>query len=103
MHRPQKLSEEEVQAGLRTLDSWTLDLSIPGQGKLYREYKFKDFVTAFAFMSRVAEAAEEANHHPEWFNVYSTLRVHLTTHDAGGISQLDFDLARRMEELLEVG
>ncbi|MHC5064334.1 MAG: 4a-hydroxytetrahydrobiopterin dehydratase [Planctomycetota bacterium] len=94
MPRPQKLSQEEVQIALETLNSWSLD-----QGKLYREFKFNDFAQAFAFMSKVAPVAEEMDHHPEWFNVYSTLRVHLTTHDAGGITQLDLDLARRMNRI----
>lgn len=98
MPRPEKLSQDDLQTALETLESWSLD-----QGKLYREFKFKDFVTAFAFMAKVAELAEEMNHHPEWFNVYSTLRVHLQTHDAGGITQLDLDLAGRMNQVLAAG
>jgi 4a-hydroxytetrahydrobiopterin dehydratase len=69
------------------------------QGKLNKEFRFKDFVEAFGFMTKVALAAEAMNHHPEWFNVYATVRVDLATHDAGGITELDFALARRIEAL----
>jgi len=68
-------------------------------GKLHREYKFADFVEAFGFMTSVALLAERLNHHPEWFNVWNTVRVDLTTHDAGGITERDFDLATAMEQL----
>lgn len=68
-------------------------------GKLHREYRFADFVEAFGFMSQIALHAERLNHHPEWFNVYSTVRVDLTTHDAGGISVKDFELATIMDKL----
>jgi 4a-hydroxytetrahydrobiopterin dehydratase len=71
------------------------------QGKLNKEFHFKDFVTAFGFMTRVALVAEAMDHHPEWFNVYSTVRVDLATHDAGGITELDFALARRIEAIAE--
>ncbi len=89
-----KASEQEVTAALETLDDWSLD-----QGKLFKEFRFGDFAQAFAFMTRVAAAAEEANHHPEWFNVYNRVRVHLQTHEVGGISERDFALARRMDDL----
>jgi 4a-hydroxytetrahydrobiopterin dehydratase len=69
------------------------------QGKLNKEFRFKDFVEAFGFMTRVALVAEAMNHHPEWFNVYATVRVDLATHDAGGITELDFALAGRIETL----
>jgi 4a-hydroxytetrahydrobiopterin dehydratase len=69
------------------------------QGKLNKEFHFKNFVEAFGFMTRAALVAEAMNHHPEWFNVYSTVRVDLATHDAGGITELDFALAGRMEAL----
>jgi len=64
---------------------------------LARTFVFPDFVTAFGFMSEVALAAERLNHHPEWFNVYGTVRVSLTSHDAGGITSRDFELARAMD------
>ncbi|MGI9323933.1 MAG: 4a-hydroxytetrahydrobiopterin dehydratase [Pseudomonadales bacterium] len=75
-------------------NAWTLH-----DGKLRREFQFRDFVTAFGFMTQVALIAERMNHHPEWFNVYRTVRVDLTTHDAGGISSKDFELASAMDRL----
>lgn len=92
--RPEKLGEADLQARLAQLPEWRL------QGtKLHREYKFADFVQAFGFMTRAALVAERMDHHPEWFNVYGTVRVHLTTHDAGGVTELDFKLAAAMEDL----
>jgi 4a-hydroxytetrahydrobiopterin dehydratase len=89
-----KIKDEQVQAALRELGSWTIQGS-----KLHREYKFRDFVQAFGFMTQVALLAERAAHHPEWFNVYNRVVVDLTTHEAGGITQKDLDLAREMEEI----
>jgi 4a-hydroxytetrahydrobiopterin dehydratase len=82
---------ETAEDRLADLPGWSID-----GGKLYSEFVFADFAEAFGFMSRVAIAAEAANHHPEWFNVYSIVRVHLTTHDAGGLTEKDFALAARM-------
>ena len=76
------------------LEEWTLV-----GGRLNRSFSFADFVTAFGFMTRVAIHAEKMNHHPDWSNVYSTVNVSLFTHEAGGITRLDFDLARQMERL----
>jgi len=67
--------------------------------KLVVDLKFKDFVTAFGFMTSVALVAEKMDHHPEWSNVYGTVRIALQTHDAGGITELDFALASRVVEL----
>jgi len=89
-----KLSDTEIQDRLNRLPGWTLV-----NGKLHREYKFKDFVHAFGFMASAALVAESMNHHPEWYNVYSTVKIDLMTHDAGGISELDFTLASTMETL----
>ena len=89
-----KLSDAEIQTALSSRPGWTLV-----EGKLHREFKFQDFVHAFGFMTSAALIAESMNHHPEWFNVYSTVRVDLNTHDVGGISQLDFDLAEKMDAL----
>ncbi len=91
---PEKLSDTDVAAQLESLDGWSLE-----NGKLRREFRFADFVEAFGFMSRAAIEAEKMNHHPEWFNVYSKVVVDLTTHDAGGISELDFALAEKMNAL----
>ena len=89
-----KATDEQVQAVLRELGPWTVQ-----GGKLHREYRFRDFVQAFGFMTQVALLAERAGHHPEWFNVYNRVVVDLTTHDAGGITQKDLDLARAMEKV----
>ncbi|TFG85164.1 MAG: 4a-hydroxytetrahydrobiopterin dehydratase [Chromatiales bacterium] len=91
---PAPLSDTEIKAALSTLPSWTLK-----GDKLHREYKFADFVTAFGFMSSVALVAQGMDHHPEWFNVWNVVRVDLATHDAGGITSLDVELAQAMEEL----
>ena len=96
MTRPSKSTEAEIATALAGLPAWSVE-----ENKLHRLYKFADFVTAFGFMSSAALVAERMNHHPEWFNVWSTVRVHLTTHDAGGITALDFELARAMEEIAE--
>lgn len=90
----QKLDEAEIARRLETLEGWSLE-----DGKLHRSFRFDDFVTAFGFMTRVALVAEVMGHHPEWFNVYNTVNVDLITHDAGGISDLDFQLADRMNSL----
>ena len=92
------LARGVVETALQKLPGWGLD-----QDKLYREFVFRDFNEAFGFMSRAALAAEAANHHPEWFNVYNRVRVHLTTHDAGGITRRDLDLAAQMSEFAESG
>ncbi len=65
---------------------------------LFKSYQFKDFSAAFAFMTRAALKAEQMNHHPEWFNVYNRVDVTLSTHDAGGITDLDFKLAQAMDK-----
>jgi len=89
-----KLTDAEVTAALADLGGWRRE-----EDKLFREYRFADFVTAFAFMAGVALVAERMNHHPEWFNVYGTVRVHLSTHDAGGLTHKDLELAGAMDRL----
>ena len=84
----QKLSDSELRDALSGLPEWRIV-----DGKLHREYKFADFVHAFGFMTTAALAIEKMNHHPEWFNVYNQVRVDLTTHDAGGITAKDVELA----------
>jgi 4a-hydroxytetrahydrobiopterin dehydratase len=88
------LSETELNANLAQLKEWTVK-----DGKLHRQFKFPSFVEAFGFMSSLALVAEAMGHHPEWFNVYSRVTIDLTTHDAGGITQKDLELARRANEL----
>jgi 4a-hydroxytetrahydrobiopterin dehydratase len=89
-----RISEENASARLREIDAWTIE-----DGKLTREFVFRNFVEAFGFMTRAALEAEKADHHPEWFNVYKKVRVQLTTHECGGISERDFRLARVMDKL----
>ena len=93
----QALTEQEVEDRLARLNAQSPEPWTVVDGKLHKEFRFSDFVTAFAFMSHCALVAERMNHHPEWFNVYSKVRVDLTTHDAGGISEQDFELAATME------
>jgi len=89
-----KLTDEAIQTALFQLPSWELKDS-----KLHKTFRFPDFVAAFGFMSRAALVAEKMDHHPEWFNVYNRVTVDLTTHDAGGISERDLTLAKRLDEL----
>ena len=91
---PVKITETELAMALSDLPAWKVE-----GGKLHREYKFADFVAAFGFMTGAALVAQSMDHHPEWFNVWNTVRVDLTTHDAGGISALDVKLAQSMEQL----
>jgi 4a-hydroxytetrahydrobiopterin dehydratase len=89
-----KLAADEVQAALQALPGWQVQ-----DGKLHRVWRFADFAEAFGFMASAALFAHELDHHPEWSNVYATVTVDLTTHDARGITELDFELARRMDAL----
>lgn len=92
MPRETKMTEEQIQAMVKQLPDW----KVTG-GKLHREYKFPDFSTAFKFMATAVPAIEKMDHHPEWSNVYNRVTVDLTTHDAGGITAKDFDLAMLLE------
>jgi 4a-hydroxytetrahydrobiopterin dehydratase len=88
-----RLSDEDLKVQLDKLPGWALE-----DGKLHREYKFRGFAEAFGFMSTCALVAQKQDHHPEWFNAFDRVVVDLTTHDAGGISALDFALAAEMEK-----
>lgn len=90
----QKLDSTAIRNALAALPDWTLE---PGEAAITREFRFGDFVQAFAFMTRIALVAEKNNHHPEWSNVYNRVSMRLTTHDAGGLTQRDFDLAAEAE------
>ncbi len=90
------MTDDEVAAGLAELTDWQLI-----NGKLRREFVFANFVEAISFIDRSAVWAEKLNHHPEWSNVYNRVTVELWTHDVGGISHLDFQLAQKMNELVE--
>ncbi len=89
-----RLTDEEVHAALQDLAGWRLK-----DGKLHRIFRFSDFVAAFGFMSQGALVAEKMNHHPEWCNVYNRVDVSLSTHDVGGLSAKDFELAQRFNSL----
>jgi 4a-hydroxytetrahydrobiopterin dehydratase len=90
----EKLTSDDVRKRLKTLDDWSLE-----DGKLRRDFKFPDFVRAFGFMTSAAIEAEKLNHHPEWSNVYNKVTVHLVTHEAEGITELDFRLASKLDAL----
>ena len=92
---PQLLSEAALAVELTNLDGWTTK-----DGKLHKEYGFRDFVQAFGFMSAAALLAERRGHHPEWFNVYNKVRVDLATHDAGGITSFDTELAKDFDQVV---
>jgi len=89
-----RLSPDRISEELKNLPGWAVK-----DEKLHRDYEFGDFNEAFGFMARAAMEIEKMNHHPEWFNVYNRLSVDLTTHDAGGITQNDIDLARILNSL----
>jgi 4a-hydroxytetrahydrobiopterin dehydratase len=91
-----RLSPERIAEALAGMPQWTL-----ADGRLKRTYQFRDFVEAFAFMTAAALRVQEMDHHPEWSNVYGTVRVELTTHDAGGVTARDVELAGRMEALAQ--
>ena len=91
-----QMMRPEAAARLGEIPGWSL---AEDRDALVRSFVFADFVQAVAFMSRVAEIAEALNHHPEWSNVYRKVDVILTTHDVGGLSELDFRLAARMNEI----
>jgi 4a-hydroxytetrahydrobiopterin dehydratase len=93
-------SQSVVDASLKELNKDSGSLWSIKEGKLYREFKFPDFVLAFGFMTKVAILAEKANHHPEWSNVYNSVVINLTTHEAGGISKRDFELAQEVSKLI---
>ena len=95
-----KLTETERAEQLAPLlaAGWT---EAEDRDAISKTFEFKNFVEAFGFMTRAALWAEKLNHHPEWFNVYNRVRVHLTTHDAGGITRRDLDLAAQMSEFAE--
>lgn len=89
-----KLTEEQIQKELVNLQGWSVVNS-----KLHKDFVFADFIEAFGFMSKAAIHIEKMNHHPEWFNVYNKIKVELVTHDAGGITQNDINLARTLNSL----
>ena len=91
----QKLSDKEIARQVAGLDGWKVI-----NGKVSKSFEFADFVEAFGFMTRVALEAEKMNHHPEWFNVYSSVKIDLVTHDVDGISNYDIRLAGIIDRLI---
>jgi len=89
------LSPEQISALASSLPAWTVV-----NGKLHRDFRFADFVEAFGFMAKVALIAEAMGHHPEWSNVWNRVTIDLMTHDTGGLSNLDVDLATRIDAVI---
>jgi len=89
-----KLTVESIDTELKNLKGWTII-----NNKIHKEFEFTDFNQAFGFMTRAAMHIEKMNHHPEWFNVYNKIVIDLTTHDAGGITQNDINLAKILNSL----
>ena len=92
----QKLTSEARKSALGKLSGWS---ESAGRDAITRKFVFKDFNEAFGFMTRAALVAEKMDHHPEWHNVYKTVEVTLSTHDAGGLTELDVTLAAKMDEI----
>lgn len=92
--RLEKLSDEQIKNELAKLRGWSVV-----NGKLHKDFAFKDFIDAFGFMAKASMHIEKLNHHPEWFNVYNKVKVDLVTHDAGGVTQNDIALASILDSL----
>ena len=92
----EKLTGSARATALSKLDGWT---EVKGRDAISRKFTFKDFNEAFGFMARAALVAEKMDHHPEWFNVYKTVEVTLSTHDAGGVTEKDIALAKSMDAI----
>lgn len=91
-----KLSETEIQEHLNEIDGWEYN-----ENAIHTTFEFNDFKDAFSVMTRIAFEAELQNHHPDWSNVYNKLQISLSTHDAGGVTDNDFKLAKTIEEIIE--
>jgi len=94
----EKLSGDARKSALARVKSWR---EVAGRDAITRKFVFKDFSEAFGFMARAALVAEKLDHHPEWSNVYKTVEVTLSTHDAGGLTELDVKLAEAMDKLAD--
>lgn len=90
-----KLTELQIRAQLKDLNGWDYQ-----DGSLITSFEFKDFKDAFSVMTRIAFEAERLNHHPNWFNVYNQLDISLSTHDADGVTEKDFEMAKIIDELI---
>lgn len=91
-----KLTSDARETAIRGLDGWA---EVPGRDAIIKTFTFKDFNAAFGFMTRAALKAEKMDHHPEWYNIYNRVEVTLATHDAGGVTQKDIDLAAFMDKV----
>jgi 4a-hydroxytetrahydrobiopterin dehydratase len=96
MTRPAKLGDEEIRERLGRLSGWKVV-----DGKLHRSFRFENFARAFGFMTSLALVAEGLDHHPDWRNVYNRVDIDLSTHDAGGITELDFEFAEAANRLCD--
>ena len=94
MSRIDRLDDASVSSRMKQLEGWSID-----DGRLHRKFEFEDFVRAFGFMSSVALVAERINHHPDWSNSYKTVDIHLSSHDVGGLSERDFELAAHIDAI----
>ena len=92
-----RLTDNEVDFNLTTLKGWTLD---ENESRILKSFTFKDFNTAFNVMCDIADVAEEIGHHPDWYNSYNKLSIKLSSHDVGGLTMNDFELASRIEEII---
>ncbi|MEW7291700.1 4a-hydroxytetrahydrobiopterin dehydratase [Aquimarina sp. 2304DJ70-9] len=91
-----KLSESEIQEKLKEVDGWEYH-----DNAIHTTFEFNDFKDAFSVMTRIAFEAEAQQHHPDWSNVYNKLQISLSTHDAGGITENDFNLAKTIDHIIE--
>lgn len=96
--RPQAYSQQEIDSAFPELKGWALK-----DKTLSKEITFKTFTQAFGFMTQVALEAEKMDHHPDWKNIYNKVSINLSTHDAGGLTELDFKLAKKIDKILENG
>ncbi len=92
--RPALYSEDEIQTQFAKLNDWKRV-----ETAIQKDFRFKNFSAAFAFMTQVAMEAEKLNHHPDWKNIYNTVSISLNTHDAGGLTELDFKLASQIDKI----
>lgn len=96
----EKFSQNAIEISLKELNKKSDKVWVIKDNKLHREFKFPDFVSAFGFMTKVAILSERSNHHPEWSNMYNKVAISLSTHEAGGISNRDFELADEISRLV---
>ncbi len=95
----EKFALKDLESALNSLNGWSC---VKGRDAIEKSFKFTDFKEAFNFMTLVATKAEDINHHPEWFNVYSNVKVTLTTHDANGVTRLDLEMAEFMDQAAQL-